>query len=68
MSYFRERYGDPDWGKMKQPDYPALVADAIQRFPEATAETLLGLIMREQHGKTHPSVVGEEIKRQKEKA
>lgn len=64
MNYFQDKYGDPDWGKMKQPDYPALVADAIRRFPDATYQRLLNIIMTEQHGRTDPCAVSDEIKRQ----
>lgn len=61
MNEFADKYGDPNWGQLKMPDIPALVADAIKRFPEHDARQLLGVIMREQHGKCNPTMVADAI-------
>ena len=62
-NYFAEKYGDPDWGKMKQPDYPKLVADAAAQHPDATRQQLLNIIMTEQGGKTNPNAVADELRK-----
>lgn len=46
------------------PNYPEVVRKAIEEYPDAGTERLLGLIMKEQHGKTDSNAVRAEIFRQ----
>lgn len=48
------------------PDYPALVADALRRFPlsKHTETEIVGKIMKERGGNAHPAKIIEEIRRQ----
>lgn len=48
----------------RMPDYSAVVADAIRRFPDEPATALLALLMRELHGKAKPATLRDEIARQ----
>ena len=64
-NYYARVYGDPDWGKMKLPDYPQLVRDAIAAHPDVTEMRLVDIIMREQGGKVNPTSLIDEIRRQK---